>query len=299
MPGGCGIVSVRVLITGANGQLGRELTLTAPPTAVVKATTRSELDLGDSEAIRAVVEQFEPTLVLNAAAYTAVDQAEAEPDMAWRVNVTAPALLAESVHSRRDCRLIQVSTNYVFAGTNSRPYKPDDETAPLGVYGRTKLEGERAVLKVLGPRALVLRTGWVYGKHGKNFVHTMMRLMAERRSVRVVADQIGCPTSTASLAGALWAFAQRESLAGIWHWSDAGAASWYDFAVAIAEDGAAVGLLPMNVEVVPISTEEYPTPARRPPYSLLDRRATVAALGTSTLHWRSRLRQVLEQIKHG
>ena len=290
---------MRVLITGADGQLGRELTRTAPPTVTVRAANRSHLDITDSDAIRELFEEFQPTLVINTAAYTAVDKAESERDMAWRINARGPALLAEAARQLRNCRLIQISTDYVFDGNASRPYRPDDDTAPLGSYGQTKLEGERAVLQTLGLQALVLRTAWVYGPHGKNFLHTMLRLMRERGSVRVVDDQIGCPTATVSLAEVIWALAARPGLAGIYHWTDAGVASWYDFAVAIAEEAAASGLLPVGIEVGPIATEDYPTPAKRPRLSLLDWRTTAVALDLAPLHWRVRLRQALEEIGHG
>jgi dTDP-4-dehydrorhamnose reductase len=266
---------------------------------VLKSTTRLDLDIGDADAVNAVVAEFAPTLILNAAAYTAVDAAETERDTAWRVNSRGPALLAEAAGRIAGCQLMHVSTDYVFSGDSSRPYRPDDQPAPIGAYGQSKLEGERAVQQILGPRALVLRTAWVYGPHGRNFVLTMLRLMRERGSVRVVADQIGCPTATVSLARALWLMAQRTIPCGIYHWSDAGAASWYDFAVAVAEEGRAAGLLPAGIAVVPIGTDEYPTPARRPRYSLLDIRSTAALLAEYPVHWRVRLRQVLDEIKHG
>jgi len=290
---------VRVLITGAGGQLGRELVRTAPPAAVVKAAARNDLNIGDPAAVRDVVEAFQPTVILNAAAYTAVDKAESEREQAWRINAQAPGFLAAAAQRLGHCRMVQVSTDYVFSGDAARPYRPDDETGPLGVYGESKLAGESAVLQGLGPRAVVLRTAWVYGAHGKNFLNTMLRLMSERGSVRVVADQIGCPTATAPLAETIWAFAARPELAGVYHWSDAGVASWYDFAVAISEEAGACELLPASVEVLPIATEDYPTPARRPRFSLLDGRATEDALGISPLHWRVRLRQVLNEIKNG
>ena len=288
-----------MLITGAGGQLGRELVRTAPPTLTVKAVNRHGLDISDETAVRRVFEEFQPTLVLNAAAYTSVDKAESERDMAWRINARGPALLADAAHECGSCRLMHISTDYVFDGDASRPYRPDDEPAPLGVYGQTKLEGEQAVLQQLGLRALVLRTAWVYGPHGKNFLHTMLRLMRERGSVRVVDDQIGCPTAIPALAETAWAFAAHPELAGVYHWTDAGVASWYDFAVAIAEEGAARGLLPAGSEVSPIATEDYPTLAKRPRFSLLDWRATATALDISPFHWRVRLRQVLEEIGHG
>ncbi len=290
---------MKVLVTGASGQLGRELVRQVPVDVTLKAVDRQYCDLTDPPAIAQVVAEFEPNLIINAAAYTAVDKAETERDAAWRVNAQAPALLAQAAQRISHCRLLQLSTDYVFAGDASRPYGSEDETGPVSVYGQTKLEGERAALAVLGARALVLRTAWVYGLHNENFVHTMLRLMRERGSVRVVADQIGCPTATVSLAEVLWRFGRRPGLSGVYHWCDAGVASWYDFAVAIAEEATVRGLLAGVVDVLPIATEDYPTPARRPRFSLLDSRRTAVALAIRPLHWRVRLRQVLDEMTHG
>jgi dTDP-4-dehydrorhamnose reductase len=288
---------MRVLITGAGGQVGRELVRAAPPQAEVRALDRNDLDIGDAVAVRAAVADFAPTVIINAAGYTAVDKAEQEHDLALRVNAEGPRLLAQAARGLHGCRLVHISTDYVFDGTSAHPYRPGDAPHPLGVYGRTKLEGEDAVLGALGPRAVVLRTSWVYGAHGRNFLHTMLRLMRERGAVRVVADQIGTPTSTPALAEALWQFAKRPGLAGVYHWTDAGVASWYDFAVAIAEEAAAIGLLPPGIEVTPIATEDYPTPARRPACSVLDTRATVTALALEPRHWRQRLREELSRLR--
>lgn len=290
---------MKVLITGAGGQVGRELIRAAPPQAEVRAVDRSELDIGDADAVREIVAELGPTVILNAAGYTAVDKAEQERDLALRVNAEGPRLLAQAARHLNGCRLVHISTDYVFDGTSARAYLPDDAPHPTSVYGRTKLEGEQAVLGTLGPRAVVLRTSWVYGAHGRNFLHTMLRLMRERGEVRVVADQIGTPTSTPALAEALWQFAKQPGLSGLHHWSDAGIASWYDFAVAIAEEGAALGLLPPGIEVTPIATEDYPTPARRPACSVLDKRATVNALALPPRHWRQRLREVMKELKNG
>jgi dTDP-4-dehydrorhamnose reductase len=288
---------MRVLITGAGGQVGRELLRAAPPQAEVRALDRNDLDIGDASAVREVVGEFAPAVIINAAGYTAVDKAEQEHEVALRVNAEGPRLLAQAARGLNGCRLVHISTDYVFDGDSARAYRPGDAPHPLSVYGRTKLEGEDAVLAALGPRAVVLRTSWVYGAHGRNFLHTMLRLMRERGAVRVVADQIGTPTSTPALAEVLWQFAKRPGLAGVHHWTDAGVASWYDFAVAIAEEAAAIGLLPPGIEVTPIATEDYPTPARRPACSVLDKRATIAALALEPRHWRQRLREELARLR--
>ena len=225
-----------------------------------------------------------------------MDRAESEPSIATVVNAVAPQLLA-SATACIGSRLIHLSTDYVFDGESSRPYLPSDATAPLGVYGRTKLAGEQAVLQTSSLRCVVLRTAWVYSATGHNFVKTMLRVMREKGAVRVVADQIGAPTAATSIAAAIWKFATRPDVHGLHHWTDAGVASWYDFAVAIAEEAGTCGLLDRAVHVEPITTHEYPTPARRPRFSLLDCRETWRALGVQPVHWRVWLRQVLGEIR--
>jgi dTDP-4-dehydrorhamnose reductase len=289
---------MRVLITGAAGQVGRELVRRAPAAATVQALDRSALDIRDAAAITRIVDEFKPTHILNAAAYTAVDKAESDRDAAFALNASAPRELALAAARHGACRLIHVSTDYVFDGQSTRPYLTTDATQPLNVYGASKLAGEQAVLELLPAHAAVVRTAWVYGAHGRNFVHTMLRLMRERGAVRVVADQIGTPTAAAPLADLLWALAARPHLNGLYHWTDAGVASWYDFAVAIAEDARVRGLLSSPIEITPIATEDFPTPARRPRLSLLDKRSTIAAVGFAPDHWRTPLRAVLDELPH-
>lgn len=280
----------RVLITGAGGQLGRALQRSVPVNVQCIALGRAELDVIDTGAIAQALDTHAPHAVINAAAYTAVDKAEADAEAATRLNATAPGLLAEAT-AQCGIRLLHVSTDFVFDGNSSRPYRPGDATNPLNVYGRTKRAGEQVVLAAQ-PEALVLRTAWVYGAEGSNFVKTMLRLMAAREELGVVADQIGTPTSADGLAQALWRALERE-LSGIHHWTDAGVASWYDFAVAIAEEATAIGLLAKIPRIKPIATADYPTPARRPAFSVLDKTATWAALDTTPTHWRVALRDVL------
>jgi len=287
---------VRVLITGAAGQVGRELARRAPAAATVRALDRSALDITDSAAIAQLLDEFQPTHIINAAAYTAVDKAESEPDAAWAINALAPRELALAAARRGHCRLIHISTDYVFDGQSAQPYLIGDAPNPLNVYGVSKLYGERAVLEALPEQSAIVRTAWVYSAHGRNFVHTMLRLMRERGAVQVVADQIGTPTAAAPLADLLWALAVRPGLTGLFHWTDAGVASWYDFAVAIAEDARVRGLLSSAIEITPIATEDYPTPARRPRCTVLDKRSTVAALGFGPEHWRVPLRAVLDEL---
>lgn len=284
----------KVLVTGANGQLGRELVEHAPPVELL-ALNRDALDITDANTTMERIAALSPDVVINAAAYTAVDRAEEEPERARRVNVDGAANLARACASLGS-RLLHVSTDFVFDGGAGTPYRPEDATAPLGMYGKTKLEGEVAVREIL-PRALILRTGWVYSRFGGNFVRTMLRLMGERESLNVVCDQVGTPTWAAGLAGALWDFAARPDLGGTYHWSDAGACSWYDFAVAIAEEGRACGLLSRPVAVHPIPASDYPTPARRPAYSVLDKSATWSVLGRQGVHWREQLRRMLNDYQ--
>jgi dTDP-4-dehydrorhamnose reductase len=281
-----------ILITGAAGQLGFELQRLAPAGVDLLPVDVQQLDLTRSDAVEAFIAAHRPAAIINCAAYTAVDRAESEPELAEAVNVRAAASLAASA-SRHGARLIQISTDFVFGGATSRPWQPDDATAPQSVYGRTKRDGEQVVLDALGDRALVLRTAWLYSEHGSNFVRTMLRLMRERDEVRVIADQIGTPTWANSLAGTIWAAIAAPEVHGTLHWTDAGVASWYDFAVAIQEEGLACGVLSRTVPVTPIATGEYPTPAARPSFSVLDKSATIRALGVTPAHWRVNLRRML------
>ena len=284
---------MKALVTGAGGQLATEL-LAAPPDGwTVEAISEVELDIRDAAAVREAVKQSSPDLVLNAAAYTAVDRAEAESEIAWAVNRDGAENLARAA-VEVGARFAHVSTDFVFDGHTSRAYRPDDAPAPLGIYGASKLGGEIAV-QAAAPAALVLRTAWVYSPHGGNFLKTMLRLMGEREEVRVVADQIGTPTSATTLAEALWGLCLAGA-EGIHHHTDAGVASWYDFAQAIGEDAHAAGLLTRAPRVLPIRTEDYPTPARRPAFSVLDKSSTWAILGRPSPHWRCAMRGVLRRI---
>jgi dTDP-4-dehydrorhamnose reductase len=293
---------MKILLTGAAGQLGQALRASRPEAIELIATSRSggsdleALDLADAEACQAAVYQHRPDWVLNAGAYTAVDKAESEPELALAVNGGAPRAFAEAIQNT-GVRLLQLSTDFVFNGEQGTPYRPHQKRDPLGAYGRTKAAGEEAVEELLGAsgQGLILRTSWVIGPVGKNFALTMLRLHRERDQISVVADQVGCSTSTATLAAACWQAIERN-LAGIHHWSDAGAASWYDVAVAVGELGTELGLLERMAQVNPITTAEYPTPAQRPNYSLLDCSATRTALELPATHWRQALRKLLEAV---
>ena len=284
---------MKVLVTGAGGQVGQALLATATRDVQVAACSRDALDISDERAVFNCLREAAPQVVINAAAYTAVDRAESEPDIARNINSLGPRFLAVAAREV-GARLVHLSTDFVFDGNSCIPYRPDAPTNPLSVYGRTKRAGEEAVLEVCGGEAVVVRTAWVYAAQGRNFLNTMLRLMKQNGAVRVVSDQVGTPTSARSLAGVLWKLIDSSEIAGIHHWTDAGVASWYDFAVAIAEEAAVIGLLPSTVEVQPIATAQYPTAARRPHYSVLER--SLASLAGRPVHWRVRLREVLREI---
>ena len=304
---------MKVLLTGRQGQLGQALVQSVPQGIELIATGRSELDLSDESACGAAVAELRPDWVLNAGAYTAVDRAESEPELAVAVNADAPGAFARAL-AETGGRLLHVSTDFVFNGAQGSPYRPEQALDPLGVYGATKAAGETAALALPGAR--VLRTSWVYGPVGKNFCLTMLRLHAAKAAagepLGVVADQVGCPTSTHTLAAACWRAIGADSAVAstnasayasaviegprILHWSDAGAASWYDFAVAIGELGVATGLLERAAVVKPLTTADYPTPAQRPSYSLLDCTASRQSLRLDPMHWRAALAQVLAQV---
>lgn len=285
---------MKALIAGGGGQLGQMLHRCAPPDAEVIALRKDALDIANESMVNHVVALYRPDVLFNAAAYTAVDRAEQEPDQARLINATGVGYLAAACR-RLGVRFVHVSTDFVFDGRSSLAYRPDDTPQPLGVYGQTKRDGELAA----GNDALIVRTAWVYGPVGHNFVRTMLRLMAEQPSVRIVADQIGTPTYAPSLATALWTLA-AQAAQGLYHVTDSGVASWYDFAVAIQEEALAAGLLSKSVPVIPIATSAYPTPARRPSFSVLDTTRTAKALGGNAPHWRVNLRCMIKEIrKHG
>ena len=286
-----------MLITGSAGQLGRELVRAGRPGWTVSAHDRRTLNIGDAAQVVSVIERERPDVIVNAAAYTAVDRAESDGMAAELVNARGAGIVAQAAE-RMGARLVHLSTDFVFDGSHGSPYLVTDTPNPINVYGRTKLEGERAVLANCA-RAVVLRTAWLYSTCGSNFVLTMLRLMSERDSLGVVGDQIGSPTWTRSIGDAIWRLAGRSDVLGLHHWTDAGVASWYDFAVAIQEEALKLGLLQREVQVRPISTSAYPTAARRPPYSVLDKRDTWEALGVVAAHWRASLRQMLAEMRAG
>ncbi|MGP1353466.1 MAG: dTDP-4-dehydrorhamnose reductase [Parasphingopyxis sp.] len=283
---------MRAVIFGAGGQVGRALRANLPEGIAVESFAREDIDIASADAVFAVIKNTRPDVVINAAAYTAVDRAEAETDTAFLINAKAPGHIAEACKAV-SARLVHMSTDYVFDGTSERPYRPDDPTHPVSAYGRSKLAGEHAVRKTL-PDAAIVRTAWVYAAGGANFVVTMLRLMGERDELAVVADQIGTPTHADSLARALWKLAANGA-EGVFHYTDAGEASWHGFATAIEEEARALNMID-GCTVRPITTADYPTPAARPARSLLDCTATYAITGPAN-HWREELRIMLDQQK--
>jgi dTDP-4-dehydrorhamnose reductase len=277
---------LRILLTGRNGQVGWELERKLAPLGEVIATDRATLDLADPDAIRRVVREAKPQIIVNAAAYTAVDKAESEPELAMRINGSAPGILAEEA-KRLGALLVHYSTDYVFDGEKATPYVEDDPPNPINVYGRSKLEGERAI-QASGCKHLILRTSWVYGARGRNFLLTILRLAKEKSPLRIVDDQVGAPTSSGALARAT-AQALRPGAHGLYHLSAAGAVSWCGFARAIL---ARAGI---DTAVVAIRSEDYPTAARRPRNSLLDCSRLRARLGVALAPWEELLSEVISQ----
>ncbi|MDR7194352.1 dTDP-4-dehydrorhamnose reductase [Luteimonas terrae] len=293
------------LVFGANGQVGRELLRAFAPLGDVVATTRTgtlpdgsaclTADFSDPESVVALLDATRPTRVINAAAYTAVDKAESEPAAAQAANAETPGAIARwcVVH---DVPLVHYSTDYVFDGSGTRPYRPEDATAPLGVYGASKLAGENAI-RAAGGRHLILRTAWVYAAHGQNFLRTMLRVGAERDALRVVADQIGTPTPAALIADVTAQILRAGNEgSGTWHLTATGETSWHGFAQAIFEGAIERGLIARAPTVLAITTADYPTPARRPAYSRLDTESLEREFSISLPDWRTALSEVLDTL---
>lgn len=287
----------RILITGASGQVGGELVKSLATAGEIWAPARTDLDLSNPEALSAAIADFRPHWVINPAAYTAVDRAETDVEHAEAINAVAPGVIARAC-AAIGARLVHFSTDYVFDGRSAKPYAVSDPVAPQSVYGRTKLEGERAVMAA-GADSLILRTAWVYGSHGKNFLLTMLRLANERPLLRVVADQVGTPTSSTQIAQVTAQLLLGHADARAWprplaHLTCLGQTSWHGFSSAIVAKGAALGLCPL-VPVQAISSSEYPTPAQRPAMSALDTSET-AAMGGTLVPWEAALDQVLAEL---
>ncbi|CAI0797991.1 dTDP-4-dehydrorhamnose reductase [Serratia grimesii] len=285
---------MRVLLTGAAGQLGRCFIDRLPADWTLMAADSQKLDITDPTAVLSAVTQFKPDAIVNAAAYTAVDKAESEPEKAKAINAEGPGFLAAAA-AKLDIPFVHISTDYVFDGTASAPYCENTPCSPKSVYGQTKLDGELAALKV-NPKTIVIRTAWVFSEYGNNFVKTMLRVGTQRGELGVVSDQYGCPTYAGDIAEAIIAMLSKSQLSyGVYHFCGDTAVSWFDFAQSIFEEAQASGLYPHHVKVNPIASHEYPTPASRPAYSILSN-DKIRALNLRPSPWKQQLKTVLQKI---
>ena len=285
----------KILVTGANGQLGSEINKISGQFAEIEFcfTDVAELDITNPEKVAEFLSGFKPDFLINCAAYTNVDKAETDVATATLLNATAVGILAEQ-SAKTGCKIIHVSTDYVFDGNGPRPYREDDQVDPQSAYGRTKLEGELLCRK-LNPESLIIRTSWLYSAFGNNFVKTMVRLGNERSELGVIADQIGTPTNAADLASAILSIissvksGEKAFVAGIYHYSNEGVASWYDFTKAIFD------IAEINCLVKPIATEDYPSPVQRPPYSVMNKSKIKLIFGLKIPHWRDSLTEYFQK----
>ena len=281
----------KLVVIGKSGQLAWEIARLVPEAMCLG---REDIDITSSEDIAAKLDKINPDAVINASAYTAVDKAESDEENAYLLNQTAVANLAQYCKSN-NVFFVHVSTDYVFNGEKGSPYTVDDAIEPQGMYGITKAAGEAEVTSILPAASAILRTSWVYSSHGNNFVKTMLRLMAEKPQLGVIDDQIGSPTWAKGLARACVEAASQRTV-GVYHWSDEGVCSWYDFAIAIQQLGLEKGLLQQAVQVKPIPSSAYPTPAKRPHYSVLDKTLTRETFTSPLNHWREQLSAMMDEL---
>ncbi len=285
---------MKVFITGSPvGQLHWELLRCCPDG--ISISSDESLDITDAGAVKNAIAEVKPDVIINPAAYTDVDQAEEDSDLAHAINASGVVNLVAAARLI-NAHIVHISTDYVFGTGDGSPFKVDAAVGPISVYGKTKLEGERVLLSAMPDSSVIVRTAWVYSSNGNNFVKTMLKLMAERDELGIISDQIGSPTWARSLAGALWS-ATLKRTTGILHWTGGGVASWYDFAVAISEEAVALGLLDKTIPIKPLRTDQYPTNAVRPYYSVLDISRTSKALDLNVTHWRSDLRAMLKELE--
>jgi dTDP-4-dehydrorhamnose reductase len=288
---------MEVIITGANGQLGWELQQIKNKNVTLHAFNSSQLNITDFEQSQLIISNIQPDYIINAAAYTAVDKAESHRDDAFAVNKGGVENLAK-ICKEINAKLIHISTDFVFDGTKSTPYQITDAPTPLNVYGESKLQGENSVREMLPNSSCIIRTSWIYSRHGNNFVKTMLRLMQEKETLSVVSDQIGTPTWAHGLAQAIWQLilTPKTQLPALLHWADNGITSWYDFAVSIQELGLEKGLITKNIPIKAIPSSAYATQAKRPNFSVLDKIEFEQVLSKSPTHWRKQLSAMLDQL---
>jgi len=287
---------MKVIITGKGGQLAWELEQLAPSEHEVLSVGINELDITNESLVSEFIAKEKPHLVINAAAYTAVDKAEEDIETAYAVNELGSRYLANACN-KVNARILHVSTDFVFDGSNTTPYQTDAKPNPINVYGASKLAGDIALQEILPGTSVIVRTAWVYSLNGNNFVKSMLRLMQEKPQLGIIYDQVGTPTWAKGLAQWLWAIAAKPEVTGIYHWTDAGIASWYDFAIAIQELGIEKGLLSEAIPVLPIPSSAYPTPAKRPAFSVIDKSSAEAVSGLNTIHWRKQLSAMMDELK--
>ena len=288
-----------IVVTGATGQLGQtlaQLWVESPlPQCQLKVLSRSDLDIAKAGMTDAVLSELKPSVVVNAAAYTQVDRAESDSESAALVNAQAVGAIARWVAANQ-ARLIHISTDFVFDGTSKTPYSPDQQTGPLSAYGSSKLAGEQQIQALANERSAIVRTSWLYSEFGNNFVKTMLRLMGEKEQLSIVNDQIGSPSSTHGLAALIFAMIPQQRYQGIYHWTDGASISWFEFAQEIQGQALQEGLLSRAIPISRTSTIDYPTPARRPAYSVLDRSRALSEFECPTEDWKTQLRLVIKEL---
>jgi len=286
---------MKVVITGKGGQLAWELEQIAPKTFEVLCVGKNELDITNESLVSEYISNTKPDLVINAAAYTSVDDAEKDSDTAYTVNELGTKYLANAC-KKINARILHVSTDFVFDGASTSPYQTDSTPSPINVYGASKLAGDIALQEILPETSVIVRTAWVYSVNGNNFVKSMLCLMQEKSQLGIVFDQVGTPTWAKGLAQWIWAIAKKSQVKGIYHWTDAGVASWYDFAIAIQELGIEKGLLKESIPILPIPTSAYPAPAKRPAFSVIDKSLAEDVSGLNTVHWRKQLSSMMDEL---
>ena len=286
---------MKVLITGKSGQVARELVQEAPVKFDVISVGRDELDITNKLKVANFIAEYKPDLIINAAAYTAVDRAEIDNKMAYAVNELGVKYLAQACR-KIGARILHISTDFVFDGKSTTPYQTDAQPNPLNVYGASKLAGDIALKEILPDASVIVRTAWLYSVTGDNFVKSMLSLMQEKPHLGIIYDQVGTPTWAKGLAQWLWIIASKPEVTGTYHWTDGGVASWYDFAIAIQELGIEKGLLKRDIPIHPILATEYPTPAKRPSYSVTDKASAEIVSGVNIIHWRKQLSLMMDEL---
>jgi len=285
---------MKVIIIGKSGQLANELVEEASKNVSLLCIGRNDIDITSYDELTMQVMKFSPDLIINASAYTAVDKAETDTEAAFAINQFAVENMAK-IAKLYNIRLLHISTDFVFDGDSNKAYNVLSQTNPVSVYGASKFAGEEAIKSLYSGNSTIVRTSWVYSAFGNNFVKTMLRLMSEKSELSVVVDQIGCPTYAKGLAQFLWTLSEKKTLEAVYHWCDSGVASWYDFAIAIQDISVELGLLDKKIPIKAISSSEYPTPAKRPTFSLLNTNSSVNILAPS--HWREQLIDCLNRIQ--